>query len=554
MADNIYRIDTDLPTSTKIRKINDMVLELEGLVSSGKFDINEIDQLFDVVGTMRKYKRNIGLGNTTTTYTNWSHVKAESGYSIWKITPTNYQHNSVNKVYMNDKVFENRGEATSETATSFDKVFLYNGDSGSGYIDNTTEAGTETGTDFAVVNTINDYLYMGLGSTFGGIKFEWHTRGSNYTLKLEYWNGSVWTALAATTNSLEDGTSNFEGDGHITWTIPSSWALTSVNSSSKYWIRISSTTNPITVARAYFIIPKLSVPGLLALSTDEILKEEWAWCSFAGTVYVTIKNDGAASYEGNLFIKSASTSTNLQNFFVYNNPFTIDYEDKTFKAVTSINSNSSLTSNDGVVFVDASTSSIDIDLPTATGRSGMRFIIKVVDIGSGQFVSVSAPSGETINGAPTYTFNSDFDCIEIISNGSRWFIISNSNIAGAAAGANTALSNLVSVAINTSLISDTDSTDDLGSTSKAWANLYVDTIKSITGNALALTPIAGQSLTVNLSTTGDLIINTDQFYVDTSLGNVGIGVTSPTAILHLKAGTKNTNTTPLKNNFFFLFI
>jgi len=98
MADNIYRIDTDLPTSTKIRKINDMVLELEGLVSSGKFDINEIDQLFDVVGTMRKYKRNIGLGNTTTTYTNWSHVKAESGYSIWKITPTNYQHNSVNKV------------------------------------------------------------------------------------------------------------------------------------------------------------------------------------------------------------------------------------------------------------------------------------------------------------------------------------------------------------------------------------------------------------------------------------------------------------------------
>jgi len=45
-----------------------------------------------------------------------------------------------------------------------------------------------------------------------------------------------------------------------------------------------------------------------------------------------------------------------------------------------------------------------------------------------------------------------------------------------AAGANTALSNLASVAINTSLISDTDSTDDLGSSSIYWANAYIDKI------------------------------------------------------------------------------
>ncbi|MBP9715211.1 MAG: hypothetical protein KBD52_01855 [Candidatus Pacebacteria bacterium] len=95
-------------------------------------------------------------------------------------------------------------------------------------------------------------------------------------------------------------------------------------------------------------------------------------------------------------------------------------------------------------------------------------------------------------------------------------------------GANTALSNLASVAINTSLISDTDSTDDLGSTSVAWANLYVDTIRSVTGNALALTPVSGQSLTVNLATTGDFVVNTDDLVVDTSLGNVGIGTTTPT--------------------------
>ena len=47
---------------------------------------------------------------------------------------------------------------------------------------------------------------------------------------------------------------------------------------------------------------------------------------------------------------------------------------------------------------------------------------------------------------------------------------------GAGGGASTSLDNLASVAINTSLISDTDSTDDLGSSAKYWANTYTDKI------------------------------------------------------------------------------
>ncbi|MBI4092239.1 MAG: hypothetical protein HY427_03485 [Candidatus Levybacteria bacterium] len=102
-----------------------------------------------------------------------------------------------------------------------------------------------------------------------------------------------------------------------------------------------------------------------------------------------------------------------------------------------------------------------------------------------------------------------------------------------AEGATTALDNLASVAINTSLISDTDSTDNLGSTTVAWANLYVDTISSITGNPLALTPIAGTNLNITLSTTGDFAVNTDDLYVDTSTGRVGINTTSPTHLLNI---------------------
>jgi len=43
-----------------------------------------------------------------------------------------------------------------------------------------------------------------------------------------------------------------------------------------------------------------------------------------------------------------------------------------------------------------------------------------------------------------------------------------------APGANAALSNLASVAINESLISDTDNTDDLGSDAKQWKDLYIN--------------------------------------------------------------------------------
>ena len=63
----------------------------------------------------------------------------------------------------------------------------------------------------------------------------------------------------------------------------------------------------------------------------------------------------------------------------------------------------------------------------------------------------------------------------------------------------------------------------------------------ITGtSALTVTPLAGQNLNVNLSTTGDFAVNTSQLYVDTSTGNVGIGTTSPEGLLHLQAsGTAN---------------
>src|SRR3989344_2530626 len=50
-------------------------------------------------------------------------------------------------------------------------------------------------------------------------------------------------------------------------------------------------------------------------------------------------------------------------------------------------------------------------------------------------------------------------------------------------GANTALSNLASVAINTTLVSDTDNTDALGTTAIAWSDLFLGSGAVITFNS-----------------------------------------------------------------------
>lgn len=51
------------------------------------------------------------------------------------------------------------------------------------------------------------------------------------------------------------------------------------------------------------------------------------------------------------------------------------------------------------------------------------------------------------------------------------------------------------------------------------------------GGSLSLIPTAGQNLNISLSTTGDFVLNTNQLYVDTSTGYVGIGDATPSYIL-----------------------
>ncbi|MDP2665770.1 MAG: hypothetical protein Q8P23_04035, partial [bacterium] len=52
--------------------------------------------------------------------------------------------------------------------------------------------------------------------------------------------------------------------------------------------------------------------------------------------------------------------------------------------------------------------------------------------------------------------------------------------------------------------------------------------------AMTITPAAGNNLNIALSTTGDFAVNTDDLYVDTSSGFVGIGTTAPGSALDVK--------------------
>ena len=417
---SIYKTNKQNLDSNRINQVNDMVIEVNGKVDQGKFNKNVLTTMYTTLPLSAKYLRDQTIGGTTGTYAGWTHLKAEAGYSIWKFSPTNYTYNSVNELYFDNAVLTNKGEADSESATAFDKVLFYDG---STYTDNTAEAATEEGTEFSVMDAAAEYLYVGDAATFSGAKFEFQTRGSNYTLVVEYWSGAAWTTMTANTNVLDDDTSDFESNGRITWTAPGDWATTTVDSNTLYWIRFSTTSVPVTTAKVYYLIPGDSVIGLLAMSSSEIQNEEWMWCSYTTAIYVTIRNDGNSSYEGDYYITSSSSTANLQNFFIYNHTYTSNYETSAYSPLTTKTNDYTATTAEGVFLLDGTSNTVTLLLPAiATANKGTMYIIKAIDISS--TVKIDCTGADTIDGAAEYTFSSQYETVTLQSDGtSSWWII-----------------------------------------------------------------------------------------------------------------------------------
>lgn len=117
--------------------------------------------------------------------------------------------------------------------------------SGPTFTDSTTAFGS-AGTDVQIFVNDNDYIYVGEATSFFEIQVALATAASsNVMAKFEYWNGSAWTAFVP-----NDGTAGFTRSGNITFNkdtlLAAGWVANSVNSVSKFYIRIQRTENTLT--------------------------------------------------------------------------------------------------------------------------------------------------------------------------------------------------------------------------------------------------------------------------------------------------------------------
>lgn len=164
----------------------------------------------------------------------------------------------------------------------------------------------------------------------------------------------------------------------------------------------------------------------------------------------------------------------------------------------------------GRVILNAETGTSD-DLATITGANH-----------AGQLLNLQGTVGETITikdgtgnihlatGGDVSLSGNDNILMVFDSVSNEWTNVAPvADSSGGGAGANTALSNLIATAINQSLISDTDSTYDLGSSTLAWADLFLDKVRfpnqdTITVNAHNIARNISDNLEINVPT-GDAI-------------------------------------------------
>lgn len=119
-----------------------------------------------------------------------------------------------------------------------------------------SEAQTTGGTPFALMANTSDYLYIGDVINKNSVIFKLSTLGSGYTLSVEYSKGSgAWGNVSG----LTDNASGFSAlacsaDCRLSFTQPGDWAVDTVNGiGSRYWLRIKTTSEPTTIAKAYFM-------------------------------------------------------------------------------------------------------------------------------------------------------------------------------------------------------------------------------------------------------------------------------------------------------------
>jgi hypothetical protein len=115
----------------------------------------------------------------------------------------------------------------------------------SSFTDETVDVNDAGTGDFTLPTVaVNDAFYMGANYEFPGVRIDVGTAGTGtYTVTWEYYNGSSWASLSGVTDSTTGYT--VTGPNNITWTMPTDWATTTVNSQGPFYYvrgRISAAT------------------------------------------------------------------------------------------------------------------------------------------------------------------------------------------------------------------------------------------------------------------------------------------------------------------------
>ncbi len=158
-------------------------------------------------------------------------------------------------------------------------------------------------------------------------------------------------------------------------------------------------------------------------------------------------------------------------------------------------------SSDTAAYESGNISSTWTDITVGTRTGNLQFWTTNSAV-SALKMTIAGDGTTTLHGTPYTGLGAGFLAV------SNTGVLSWSSGTGAG-GATTALNNLASVAVNTSLISDTDNTDDLGSSSISWKDTYTRTVKfdgSTSGTATIQAPAVAGTPTLTLPTiTGTIV-------------------------------------------------
>jgi hypothetical protein len=153
----------------------------------------------------------------------------------------------------------------------------------------------------------------------------------------------------------------------------------------------------------------------------------------AADIYLQLGYDADGSVRTGSRIRGSNLTIELNSGFITGLTDPTDPQDAATKSYVDTNSSSApsvvtITSasytaaSDGIILADATSNAITVNLPAASGNSGLQYVIKKID-SSVNTVTVDPDGSEMIDTFTTLVITTQDESITIVCDGSNWFII-----------------------------------------------------------------------------------------------------------------------------------